>query len=201
MQRIRAFERAARRAAREGLATGAVHASIGQEAVALGVCGNLGRSDLLLSNHRGHGHTLAKGADPGAMMRELFGREGGVCGGKGGSMHIADFGVGMLGANGACRKTRRPDRRLDPAEAQRARRRAGTAGILPAFSFTGASSPDLRSAAGGIRAFPGRAVPRSTRSEIRLARIPAAHMPPVRGRGLRRPPHMATFCSPWSAWK
>ena len=100
MQRIRAFERAALRAAREGLATGAIHASIGQEAVAAGVCGNLERADLLLSNHRGHGHTLAKGADPGAMMRELFGREGGVCGGKGGSMHIADFGVGMLGANG-----------------------------------------------------------------------------------------------------
>ena len=100
MQRIRAFEHAALRAAREGLATGAIHASIGQEAVASGLCGNLGRSDLLLSNHRGHGHTLAKGADPGAMMRELLGREGGVCGGKGGSMHIADFGVGMLGANG-----------------------------------------------------------------------------------------------------
>ena len=100
MQRIRAFERAAVRAAREGLATGAIHASIGQEAVAAGVCGNLERRDLLLSTHRGHGHTLAKGADPGAMMRELFGREGGVCGGKGGSMHIADFGVGMLGANG-----------------------------------------------------------------------------------------------------
>ena len=100
MQRIRAFERAALRAAREGLATGAIHASIGQEAVAAGICGNLGRSDLLLSNHRGHGHTLAKGADPAAMMRELFGRAGGVCGGKGGSMHIADFGVGMLGANG-----------------------------------------------------------------------------------------------------
>ena len=100
MRRIRAFERAALRAAREGLATGAIHASIGQEAVASGVCGNLGRTDLLLSTHRGHGHTLAKGADPGAMMRELFGREGGVCGGKGGSMHIADFGVGMLGANG-----------------------------------------------------------------------------------------------------
>ena len=100
MQRIRAFERAALRASREGLATGAIHASIGQEAVASGICGNLDRPDLLLSNHRGHGHTLAKGADPGAMMRELLGREGGVCGGKGGSMHIADFGVGMLGANG-----------------------------------------------------------------------------------------------------
>ena len=100
MRRIRAFEYAALRAAREGLATGAIHASIGQEAVASGVCGNLERADLLLSTHRGHGHTLAKGADPAAMMRELFGREGGVCGGKGGSMHVADFGVGMLGANG-----------------------------------------------------------------------------------------------------
>ena len=57
-------------------------------------------SDILLSTHRGHGHTIAKGADTLAMMRELFGREGGTCDGKGGSMHIADFKVGMLGANG-----------------------------------------------------------------------------------------------------
>lgn len=84
----------------EGLVLGAIHPSIGQEAVAAGVCGTLARDDLLLSTHRGHGHTLAKGADPEAMMRELFGRAGGTCGGKGGSMHIADFDVGMLGANG-----------------------------------------------------------------------------------------------------
>src|SRR5690606_1593261 len=71
-----------------------------QEAIAAGICSNLAREDILLSTHRGHGHTLAKGADPLAMMRELFGREGGNCGGKGGSMHIADFSVGMLGANG-----------------------------------------------------------------------------------------------------
>jgi pyruvate dehydrogenase E1 component alpha subunit len=58
------------------------------------------REDLILSTHRGHGHTLAKGAHPAAMMMELLGRKGGCCGGKGGSMHIADFGVGMLGANG-----------------------------------------------------------------------------------------------------
>jgi hypothetical protein len=63
----------------------------------------LRRDDLLLSTHRGHGHTLAKGADPTAMMEELLGRAGGCCGGKGGSMHIADFGVGMLGANGVVR--------------------------------------------------------------------------------------------------
>ncbi len=100
MARIRAFEETALAAAKEGLVLGAIHPSIGQEAVAAGVCGNLGRADILLSNHRGHGHTLAKGADPAAMMRELLGRAGGCCGGKGGSMHIADFQVGMLGANG-----------------------------------------------------------------------------------------------------
>ncbi|TVR11705.1 MAG: thiamine pyrophosphate-dependent dehydrogenase E1 component subunit alpha [Salinarimonadaceae bacterium] len=100
MWRIRAFEELAVRAQKEGLALGAIHPSIGQEAVAAGVCLNLRRDDLLLSTHRGHGHTLAKGADALAMMRELFGRAGGTCGGKGGSMHIADFDVGMLGANG-----------------------------------------------------------------------------------------------------
>jgi acetoin:2,6-dichlorophenolindophenol oxidoreductase subunit alpha len=79
---------------------GAIHPSIGQEAVASGVIACLNRDDLLLSTHRGHGHTLAKGASSDAMLRELLGREGGTCGGKGGSMHIADFAVGMLGANG-----------------------------------------------------------------------------------------------------
>jgi pyruvate dehydrogenase E1 component alpha subunit len=100
MLRIRAFEEAALAAARDGLVKGAIHPSIGQEAVAVGVCGNLARSDYLLSTHRGHGQTLVKGADATAMMCELFGRAGGTCGGKGGSMHIADFNVGMLGANG-----------------------------------------------------------------------------------------------------
>lgn len=101
MERIRAFERAAEAAAvRDQLVLGAIHLSIGQEAVAAGVMHAARPGDLLLSTHRGHGHTLAKGADPAAMMKELLGREGGSCGGKGGSMHIADFGVGMLGANG-----------------------------------------------------------------------------------------------------
>ena len=100
MCRIRAFERMVIRGTKEDLVKGAAHLSIGQEAVAAGVCGNLRRTDQIASNHRGHGHTIAKGADPEAMMRELFGKEGGVCGGKGGSMHIADFDVGMLGANG-----------------------------------------------------------------------------------------------------
>ena len=101
MERIRAFEKQAILAAeRDKLVLGAIHPSIGQEACAAGVMAHLQREDILLSTHRGHGHTLAKGADPLAMMRELLGREGGCCGGKGGSMHIADFGVGMLGANG-----------------------------------------------------------------------------------------------------
>ena len=100
MCRIRAFEQAAVRAARDGQVPGPIHPSIGQEAVASGVCGELAADDVLLSTHRGHGHTLVKGADPLAMMRELLGRADGCCRGKGGSMHIADFGVGMLGANG-----------------------------------------------------------------------------------------------------
>jgi pyruvate dehydrogenase E1 component alpha subunit len=101
MERIRAFEEQACLAAeRDKLVLGAIHPSIGQEAVAAGIMQAVNRDDFLLSTHRGHGHTLAKGADPLAMMRELLGREGGCCGGKGGSMHIADFDVGMLGANG-----------------------------------------------------------------------------------------------------
>jgi len=100
MLRIRYFEEAAIRGLNEQLVLGAIHPSIGQEAVAVGVCANLENTDIVLSTHRGHGHTLAKGAQLQPMMRELFGKEGGYCRGKGGSMHIADFSVGMLGANG-----------------------------------------------------------------------------------------------------
>jgi pyruvate dehydrogenase E1 component alpha subunit len=100
MARIRAFEREAVAAMRSGEAPGVVHPSIGQEAVAVGVCANLRRADRITSTHRGHGHAIAKGADARAMMLELHGRAGGSCGGKGESMHIADFAVGMLGANG-----------------------------------------------------------------------------------------------------
>jgi len=100
MRRIRAFEDQAEQAMRDGLVKGAVHSSVGQEAVAVGVCSNLRRQDQIATNHRGHGHSLAKGVDAPAMMLELLGKAGGTCGGKGGSMHIADFGVGMLGANG-----------------------------------------------------------------------------------------------------
>ncbi len=112
MMRIRAFEEAANKASQGGVAAfgqkvgdvakvrGPLHLSIGQEAVATGVCEHLEKTDFLTSTHRGHGHTLAKGADLTRMMHELFGRSSGFCGGRGGSMHIADFSVGMLGANG-----------------------------------------------------------------------------------------------------
>ena len=97
---IRAFEEAAGRAFHDGRIRGPVHQYVGQEAIATGVCANLRPTDYIASYHRGHGHAIAKGADVAKMMRELLGRQGGTCGGKGGSMHIADFSVGMLGANG-----------------------------------------------------------------------------------------------------
>jgi TPP-dependent pyruvate/acetoin dehydrogenase alpha subunit len=100
MHVIRAFEEAAAQAWRDGHVRGSVHQYVGQEAIAVGVCANLRPTDYVSSNHRGHGHAIAKGANPVAMMKELFGRADGTCGGKGGSMHVADFSVGMLGANG-----------------------------------------------------------------------------------------------------
>jgi acetoin:2,6-dichlorophenolindophenol oxidoreductase subunit alpha len=112
MVRIRAFENAAEAASQGGVSAfgmtagtvakvrGPLHLSTGQEAVAAGVCAHLTSDDYLTSTHRGHGHTLAKGADLARMMCELFGKAPGFNGGKGGSMHIADFSVGMLGANG-----------------------------------------------------------------------------------------------------
>jgi acetoin:2,6-dichlorophenolindophenol oxidoreductase subunit alpha len=100
MQRIRIFEEIALEAHRSAEFGGYLHASSGQEAVPVGVCAHLRRDDRLTSTHRGHGHGLAKGADINAMMAELYGRATGACKGKGGSMHIADFSVGMLGANG-----------------------------------------------------------------------------------------------------
>ena len=82
------------------LIRGSSHAAIGQEAVAVGACAALAVDDYITSTHRGHGHTIAKGGDVKRMMAELLGREDGYCRGKGGSMHIADFSIGMLGANG-----------------------------------------------------------------------------------------------------
>lgn len=100
MQTIRRFEERASDDFQAGHIYGVVHCYIGQEAVAVGVCSALTREDQIISTHRGHGHCIAKGADLKRMMAELYGRYTGYCKGKGGSMHIADFNIGMLGANG-----------------------------------------------------------------------------------------------------
>src|SRR5271169_3519303 len=83
-----------------GKLPGFIHLSVGEEAVPVGVCANLRDDDYITSTHRGHGHCIAKGVDVNAMMAELFGKETGTSKGKGGSMHIFDFSIGMLGANG-----------------------------------------------------------------------------------------------------
>ena len=100
MQTIRRFEERASDDFHAGHIYGVVHCYIGEEAVAVGVCSALDDHDKIISTHRGHGHCIAKGADLNRMMAELYGREDGYCKGKGGSMHIADFDIGMLGANG-----------------------------------------------------------------------------------------------------
>ena len=100
MLTIRRFEERASTDYLAGKIYGVVHCYIGEEAVAVGVCSALDRTDRIISTHRGHGHCIAKGADLNRMMAELYGRQTGYCKGKGGSMHIADFGIGMLGANG-----------------------------------------------------------------------------------------------------
>jgi len=100
MLTIRRFEERVVIDYQSGAIPGIVHSYIGQEAVATGVCTNLRMDDRIISNHRGHGHCIAKGADLNRMMAEIYGRKTGYCKGKGGSMHIADFSIGMLGANG-----------------------------------------------------------------------------------------------------
>lgn len=100
MQEIRQFENAVHGIFEKGEIPGFVHLYAGEEAVAVGVCAHLTDSDNITSTHRGHGHCIAKGCDLDGMMAEIFGRSTGLCKGKGGSMHIADVGKGMLGANG-----------------------------------------------------------------------------------------------------
>jgi TPP-dependent pyruvate/acetoin dehydrogenase alpha subunit len=99
MALIRAFETRVTELYRDGEIPGFVHTSLGQEAVAVGVCAALADGDYLATTHRGHGHCLAKGADVDGMMAELFAKETGLCRGKGGSMHVADPARGVLGAN------------------------------------------------------------------------------------------------------
>lgn len=99
MRLIRAFEECALAMVKSGEIVGGIHPYIGEEAVAVGVCSALRTDDLITSTHRGHGHVLAKGADPKRMLAELCGRATGLNQGRGGSMHAADVGVGILGAN------------------------------------------------------------------------------------------------------
>ena len=100
MRTIRAFEDRVQEEFAAGNIPGFVHLYAGEEASAVGMCMHLTDRDHIASTHRGHGHCIAKGCDVDAMMKELFARDGGLCGGKGGSMHIADLDRGMLGANG-----------------------------------------------------------------------------------------------------
>ncbi len=100
MVQIRVFEDLAGKNFAAGLVPGFVHLYAGEEAVAVGVCAHLTDTDYITSTHRGHGHCIAKGVDIDGMVAELMGKSTGVCGGKGGSMHIADVDKGMLGANG-----------------------------------------------------------------------------------------------------
>jgi pyruvate dehydrogenase E1 component alpha subunit len=100
MHLIRKFEETAEQSYMRGLVHGTMHLSIGQEASAVGAVLRLRPDDYILSTHRGHGHCIAKGADPARMLAEFFGKETGYCHGRGGSMHIADVEGGNLGANG-----------------------------------------------------------------------------------------------------
>lgn len=100
MTLIREFERAAERNFLDNEIPGFIHLYMGEEAIAAGIISQLEKEDYITSTHRGHGHMLAKGADPKEMMAELYGKESGCCKGKGGSMHIMDFDLGVFGANG-----------------------------------------------------------------------------------------------------
>lgn len=99
MREIRTFEERLHQENTSGDIPGFIHLYTGEEAIAVGVCENLTSADFIGSTHRGHGHCIAKGCDIHGMMAEIFGKDSGLCRGKGGSMHIADLSKGMLGAN------------------------------------------------------------------------------------------------------
>jgi acetoin:2,6-dichlorophenolindophenol oxidoreductase subunit alpha len=100
MVRIRLFEEQLQQLFSKGQLPGFVHLYVGEEAIAVGACSVLRDDDKITSTHRGHGHLIAKGAEPALMMAEIMGKRTGLCQGKGGSMHIADYSLGILGANG-----------------------------------------------------------------------------------------------------
>jgi 2-oxoisovalerate dehydrogenase E1 component len=97
---LRRFESIAQIACRKGETPGFLHLYIGEEATGVGICAHLRQTDWVTSTHRGHGHALAKGANPGRVMAELFGKVDGICGGRGGTMHLYDKSVGLFGTNG-----------------------------------------------------------------------------------------------------
>ena len=97
---IRAFETTVEKLFLKGKIPGFVHSYVGEEAIAVGVCSALQAEDYIVSTHRGHGHAIAKGVEINGLMAELYGKVTGVCKGRGGSMHVADFSKGVLGANG-----------------------------------------------------------------------------------------------------
>ncbi|MFO7928194.1 MAG: thiamine pyrophosphate-dependent dehydrogenase E1 component subunit alpha [Candidatus Humimicrobiaceae bacterium] len=100
MKKIRLFEQKAYQLATQGFIPGSVHFYIGEEAIAAGVCHCLKLTDYIMSTHRCHGHLIAKGGNLKKMMAELMGKVSGYCKGKGGTMHLSDPGIGMMGANG-----------------------------------------------------------------------------------------------------
>ena len=100
MEKIRTFDETVARISLAGNLPGFVHPYSGEEAIAVGVCSELTSADYIVSHHRGHGHIIAKGADINKMWAELYGKAAGYSGGKSGSMHIADYGLGIVGANG-----------------------------------------------------------------------------------------------------
>jgi pyruvate dehydrogenase E1 component alpha subunit len=135
MQTIRVFEDRVHVENTTGDIPGFVHLYAGEEAIATGVCCNLTDADAIGSTHRGHGHCIAKGCDVKAMMKELFGKKEGLCGGKGGSMHIADMERGMLGANAIVGGS--PPLAIGAALSHKTR---GTDGVAVSFSGDGASN-------------------------------------------------------------
>jgi TPP-dependent pyruvate/acetoin dehydrogenase alpha subunit len=135
MRAIREFEERMRLEVQAGSVPGFVHLYCGQEAVAVGTCMHLRDSDYIGSTHRGHGHCIAKGCDIGAMLLEIYCKQGGLCNGKGGSMHIADLRKGMLGANAIVGAA--PPIALGAALSQRTRE---TDGVAVSFIGDGASN-------------------------------------------------------------
>ena len=135
MKTIREFEERLHVEFATGDIPGFVHLYAGEEASATGFCMHLDERDKIASNHRGHGHSIAKGCDVDAMMAEIYGKETGLCGGKGGSMHIADLSKGMMGANGIVGGG--PPLVCGAALAAK---KLGTGGIAVAFFGDGASN-------------------------------------------------------------